>query len=100
MANWVTPVEAKNVEDGKVYFLGKNLAAEEVCPQWYFHATDIKGKAVMSQKPGIASRFLGGEKLREILAKHPELKAIPVPADADKRWTRRKRLFKPTKSGD
>lgn len=93
MTSWVKTVEANDVEEGQSYFLGKNLAAEGVCPHWYFHATDIKGKAIMSQKPGIASRFLGGEQLREILAKHPELKAIPVPADADKRWTRRKRRY-------
>lgn len=93
MTSWIKTVEANEVEEGQPYFLGKNVAGDGVPPQWYLHATDIKGKAVMSQKPGIASRFLGGEKLREILAKHPELKAIPVPADADKRWTRRKRRY-------
>lgn len=97
MGSWIIPVEAKDIEDGKEYFLGKNMAADGHAPLWYFHAKDIKGKSIMSQKPGIARRFVGGNKLRSVLADHPALKAVQVPPDADKRWKRRARLFKPSK---
>lgn len=91
MSSWIRPIETQDVEDGKEYFLGRNVAAEGVAPLYYFHATDIKGKKIMSQKPGIARRFAGGEELRKFLIDHPELKAVPVPGDAEKRWNRRKR---------
>lgn len=94
MASWVTPIAPDAVEDGKEYFLGKNIAAADFPPLWYFVAKDIKGKTIMSQKPGIARRFVGGDGMRAVLLDHPELSAVPVPANADARWVRRKRRMK------
>lgn len=58
-----------------------------------FYARDIRGKTIMSEKPGIAIRFLANE-IADILSKHEDHEAIEVPRDADKRWKRRSKVWK------
>lgn len=93
MATWAKPVEAKDIQESELYFLGKNVTAHspEMAASWLFYSKDIKGKLKWASKPGIALRIRGDQKLREILAENPHLQAIPVPKDADQRWKRRQR---------
>lgn len=93
MATWAKPVEAKDIQESELYFLGKNVTAHsaDFGPSWIFYSKDIKGKTIWSSKPGIALRIRGDQKLREILAENPDLQAVPVPKDADQKWKRRQR---------
>lgn len=93
MSSWVKEVKLEDVKDGASYFLARQSGGSTNITTWHFYARDIKGKAVMSTKPGIAVRFLGGEPFRETLRKHTDLTAIEVPADADQRWRRRVKRF-------
>lgn len=92
MSAWIKPVDVDAVSDGEHYFLGRNAAAAPFV-QWFFDATDSKGRHIMSTKPGLANWFVGGEKLKSLLRDHPSLQAIPVPPDAHKRWKRRRSVL-------
>lgn len=50
----------------------------------------IKGRNILSYKPGIATHVIGNDKLRKILREQSNHVAIEIPADADRRWKRRK----------
>lgn len=88
MRSWIQPLEADAVSEGHLYFLGRNAAAVPH-EHWYFDATDSKGRRIMATKPGMANQFIGSEKLKEVLRKHPDFRAIPVPDNAKTRWKRR-----------
>lgn len=93
MADWEKVVALAQIEDGKQYFLSRQKVVEQA-PR-YFYARDINGKTVMSTKPGISIRF-SAEEILEILKTHEGkgLQAVEVPGDADKRWKRRKKVWK------
>ncbi len=89
-ASWVRVVSSNNLKGDEQYFLSKEPVTD-MAPR-LFYARDIKGKTIMSEKPGIAIRFSAKE-IGDILCKHSEHQAIEVPHDADTRWTRRKKKF-------
>lgn len=88
---WTTPVEADQIVEGRSYFLA--FRPMNSMQSYSLYGSDIKGRRVITCKPGIADRFEGNDKLRGILLKHPDHVALEVPADADKRWKRRQRRF-------
>lgn len=92
MQSWITKVHADGIEDGKEYFIAKSIGVPP-SEGAMFLSKDIKDRQMWSHKPGIAIRAIGNDKLRKMLTDIPDLFVIPVPADADKRWTRRKRRF-------
>lgn len=87
MASWIKPVEHVDVRDGALYFIGIRPRTDRA--QWYFYARNSRGKVCSSTKPGMALRYVGSQKMRDVLAEKPDLVAIEVPADADKRWSRK-----------
>lgn len=90
MSSWIKEVEADAVAENATYFIARR--PRTAMAPYLFHARDIKGKSVMSEKPGIADRVVGNDKLRAALREHLDLVAVEVPPDADKRWKRRKRV--------
>jgi hypothetical protein len=92
MSGWIKEIEADAVAEDATYFIARR--PRTAMASHLFYAKNIKGKAIMSEKPGIADRFVGNEKLRAALRECGDLVAIEVPADADKRWKRRKRVLK------
>ena len=83
-----TPVEAEDIETGKLYFLAMK-------PVWEYGETlyasrGLNGKFCWAGKPGIANKYAGSEELKAELKAKPDLIAIAVPPDADKRWRARK----------
>jgi hypothetical protein len=93
MADWGKVVDMAQIEDEKQYFLSRQKVVERA-PR-YFYAKDINGKTVMSTKPGISIRF-SAEEILKVLKQHEGkgLEAVEVPGDADKRWKRRKKVWK------
>ena len=89
---WAKAVPAASVADGTSYFLA-HLRGGSGYEHYVFYARGLNGKAIMSEKPGIAVKYEGGEELRDLLRRHPTLVAIEVPVDAAKRWTARRRRF-------
>lgn len=89
---WIRPVEGDQVSEGKNYFLA--IRPKNSLQSYSLYGTDIKGKRIITGKPGIADRVIGNDKLREILRNHPDHVALEIPADADTRWARRKPVFK------
>jgi hypothetical protein len=85
---WIVEVPADQVQDDTDYFIGRRPRTEMA--GWLFVAENRAGKQMMSEKPGIAMRFVGGEKMRAHLRGRPDLAAIAIPADADKRWRARR----------
>lgn len=88
MSAWVREVPIEAIEDGTSYFLG--FRPRGVNAPWLFIAENARGKRLVSQKPGIAVRALGNDKLRALLRERQDLVAIAVPADADQRWRMRR----------
>ncbi|BBH11781.1 hypothetical protein [Chromobacterium haemolyticum] len=87
---WIKIVPADEIIDGEAYFLAVDRGTG-LCRSYMFYSTDIKGKKILSSKPGIAIHVAGNEKLRTILREKPDHVAIQIPADADRRWARRKK---------
>lgn len=92
MSAWAQEVEAASIEEGREYFIALRKRSEMASYQ--FWSKGLNGKLGWSGKPGIAVRAVGNDKLRETLTGRPDCIAIPVPADADRRWTRRRPVFK------
>ena len=92
MSGWIKEVEAGAVNEDETYFIARR--PRTAMAPYLFYAKDIKGKAILSEKPGIADRIVGNEKLRAVLRERSDLVAVEVPIDADKRWKRRKRVLK------
>lgn len=94
MSSWVKEVEASEVKDGQQYFVARRRLeyAPGMFSEWRFQGTDSKHRTVFIKKPGIATIFTGGPKLREQLVRMVTLIAVEVPADAHKRW--RARVFR------
>lgn len=88
-------VEASDIKDGQKYFVARRRTeyAPGMYSSWRFQGTDTKRRAVFITKPGIATIFTGGPKLREQLASMKTLVAVEVPADAHMRWRARVRRF-------
>lgn len=89
MKNWdKTSVEPDKIETGRLYFLARK-------PVWkygalVYAARGLNGKFCWSVKPGIANKYEGSEALKTELLTNPDLIAIAVPPDADKRWRARR----------
>lgn len=91
MSAWIKVVPVADLDAGKQYFLSRQPANEQAPRLLY--ARDIRGKTVMSEKPGIAIRFSADE-IADVLQKHAGNEAVEVPADADTRWKRRQKRWK------
>ncbi|MDO8416245.1 MAG: hypothetical protein Q7S87_08555 [Agitococcus sp.] len=89
---WIKPIEAAQVVERTVYFLA--LRPRTTMQSYSLYGTNIKGRSIITCKPGIANRVYGNEKLRELLRNNPDHVALEVPADADKRWHRRSRRIR------
>lgn len=87
MSAWIQEVPIEGIQDGTSYFIG--FRPRGVNAPWLFVAENRKGKRLVSQKPGIAVRALGNDKLRDLLRDRPDIAAIAIPADADRRWRMR-----------
>jgi hypothetical protein len=90
MATWVQEVEVDQIVDGGAYFIA--IRPKTAMAGYLFWSRGLNGKERWASKPGIAIRVLGNEKLRNQLRERPTLVAVAVPADADKRWKRRKAI--------
>lgn len=88
--SWAMAVAAEDVRDGSSYFLA-HVRGGSGYEHYVFYARGLNGKAILSEKPGIALKHEGGSQLRDLLKRHPTLVAIAVPADAAKRWSARRR---------
>lgn len=91
--SWIKVSTADEIIDGKDYFLAVERG-EEPHKNYMFYSQDIKGKNILSSKPGIATHIIGNDKLRAILVEHHDHVAIDIPADAERRWKRRKPVWK------
>ena len=87
--DWIKPVAAADVQDGKLYFVG--LKPKWKYGAWEFWSEGLNGKQRWSIKPGIAMKCVGSDKLRALLAEKAAdgVMAIEVPKDAEKRWRAR-----------
>jgi len=88
MVDWIIEVEPDLIKDGKLYFVAMKPPTE-MAPH-LFSATGLNGKSCWSQKPGIANRYRGCEKLRKEMRQKTDLIAVDVPANADSKWKARK----------
>jgi hypothetical protein len=89
---WAQPVEACLIVENENYFFARR---PRTCMHEYLLlGRDIKGRRIMTCKPGIAIQLKGDDTLREMLHRHLDHVAIKVPVDAAKRWQRRTRRFK------
>jgi hypothetical protein len=93
MTSWIQPVKIEDLKDDQRYFFGRQNRVPGFDHCWHFSATNIKGKAVMSIKPGIADWFTAAQ-MRILLQRHPDMQAVLVPSDAHKRWKRRQKVWK------
>lgn len=93
MPEWVKAVEADNVQDGKIYFIGRR--SETHVGIQLFWSRPLRGKDQWTVKPGIALRYTGDDDFRELLRKNPVAVAVEVPANADQRWRARKANYSP-----
>lgn len=89
---WIKPIEVDKISEGKDYFLA--IRPRNALQSYSLYGTDIKGKRIITSKPGIADRVIGNDKLREILRQHPDHVVIEIPANAGTRWARRKPALK------
>jgi hypothetical protein len=87
MPKWVKPVECHEIVDDVAYFLALRPVTD--MGQWMFYAELKSGKRQFSLKPGLAIKFLGSEKLRCTLKDSPDLCAVEVPPNADRKWRSR-----------
>jgi hypothetical protein len=85
---WIKEIAPDELRPEKSYFIAQKFGIHGNC--YAFYSQGLKGKRSFTSKPGIALRYAGGDELRAILEKHPELVFLEVPADADKRWRARK----------
>jgi hypothetical protein len=83
-----TPVDPETIELGRLYFLAMKPETE-YAPLLYA-SRGLNGKFCWSVKPGIANKYEGSERLKAELQAKPNLIAIAVPPDADKRWRARR----------
>lgn len=88
MSSWL-PVACTDVQDGRLYFIG--LPPKWKYGIWAFWSEWLNGKRTWSEKPGIALQYEGGNALRQLLKDRPDVAAVEVPKDADKRWRKRSR---------
>lgn len=88
--NWIKEIPTKSLIEGEVCFLAKRIVGAN-STSYLFHGRDLSGKLLWTQKPGLAIKALVDSKFLKILADDKSLVAIKIPADADKRWTKRKR---------
>lgn len=87
MASWIKEATASEIVDGNEYFIG--IRPKHDSQGWFFFSQNRKGKQMVSSKPGIAIRYVGSDAMRDVLSNRPELGAVIIPADADKRWKMR-----------
>jgi len=87
-AKWIKETEPEDIETGKIYFIAIRPATSMM--KHLFAATDINGKFIWSEKPGIANRYKGSKELKKHLMEKPDLIAVIEPPDASKRWKARK----------
>lgn len=92
MSNWIKEVPRDAIVDGSPYFLARKHSSEYHTSYMYV-SRDIKGRTLLSVKPGIAIRFTSAASIAELLSKYPEFVVIEVPKDADKRWKRRVKRY-------
>ncbi len=90
---WIKTVGVDQIVEGQAYFLAVQRGADPYS-HYVYYSTDIKGKKILSTKPGIATHVLGNDKLRGVLREHADHVAIEIPADASSRWKRRQRAWK------
>ena len=88
MSSWVVAVEADEIVDGEVYFVGKRPVSR--LAEWLFYSELKNGNRQFSVKPGIALEYAGSDELRKFFRENPDLCAVKVPADAKKRWRARR----------
>jgi hypothetical protein len=88
MPKWVKSVEYHEIVDDVAYFLALRPVTE--MGQWMFYSELKNGKRQFSLKPGLAIKFIGSEKLRCTLKDRPELCAVEVPPNADRKWRSRR----------
>lgn len=91
MQKWIKLVPIDKIQDGVEYFLGIESNAGDVYGHHYvrFYGKDKRGKTVMTWKPGLAMRIVGGDKLRDIIRDNASHVCIEIPANAARRWTKR-----------
>lgn len=94
LQSWAKVVSIDQLDPNTAYFIAIKRGHGMHCESYEFYATDIKGRQIISEKPGIAVRALGTEKLAKILRENADHVALAIPSDADTRWTRRKRRMK------
>lgn len=106
--DWIKEVPLDQLDPAKDYFVCRTWkwggADGESMTHRDFYSTWGNGTAAWSGKPGIAERFPGNDKLRDYIERFEannktaihqwprgtRIVALEVPADADKRWKRRK----------
>jgi hypothetical protein len=91
MSKWIKTVEVDDIEDDKLYFIGRRSERNGVIH--LFWSRPLRGKNQWSVKPGIAIQYVGNDDFRETLKKNPIAIAIKVPVNADKLWRARKANF-------
>lgn len=87
-AKWIKEVEPNDIENGKIYFIAIRPVTRMT--KHLFAANSINGDSIWSEKPGIAKRFEGSDKLKKYLIENPDLIAVIEPPDAKHRWKARK----------
>ncbi len=88
---WEKEVPIDDIKDDGDYFIAKfnDFSGHR---NYMYLARGLNKKLCWSVKPGIAIRYVGGDGLKEHLAKNNGAHvALEVPKDADKRWKARKR---------
>jgi len=88
---WIKPVDCDQIVDGKEYFLARRPANST--QTYALIGTNIKGRRIITCKPGIADHFVGSESFRDFLRNNAGHAALEVPADAKTRWHRRLRRY-------
>lgn len=86
MQTWIKIIPPEELNPETYYFLGARLGMDGV----HFWSEMKNGKRQWTSKPGIALLYKGTETLAETIKGNPKYCAIEIPADAAKRWKRRK----------
>lgn len=88
--NWIKEISTDKLVLGDICFLAKRIVGTN-STSYLFHGRDLSGKLLWTQKPGLAVKASVDDKFLKLLANDKSLVAVKIPADADKRWAKRKR---------
>lgn len=86
MQTWIKIIPSAELDESKLYFLGRFINISSL----HFWSVLKNQKREWTSKPGIAVKYYGRDSFRELVESDSKLCAVEIPADAEKRWKKRK----------